>query len=154
MKLKLLRFHDSKDDTLGLLFINGLFAAFIIEDEGRAAKVAGETRIPAGTYKLGLRYHGKHYERFKHPIIEAIGVPGFTDILIHPGNTEKDTEGCLLPGNSATFNPVGNSRVGESVAAYNRIHTPIVAAIQNEGAEIEVVDEIAVGNPTAPVGLA
>ena len=54
MTLKLLRFHHSPKDTLGLLFINEDFAAFTLEDEFRAEKVRGETRIPEGTYEIEL----------------------------------------------------------------------------------------------------
>jgi hypothetical protein len=61
--------------------------------------------IPAGTYELKLRTFGEHHEKYslKFPDIHkgmlwVTDVPGFTDILIHIGNTEKDTKGCTLVG--------------------------------------------------------
>ena len=55
MKIELLRYSDSGDDTLGLMFIDGYFQCYSLEDEFRNIKVAGETRIPAGTYEIGFR---------------------------------------------------------------------------------------------------
>ena len=59
MKLKVLRFSSQADCTNGLLFedsdIGLLFMAYTLEDEHRVLKVKGETRIPAGTYKIQFR---------------------------------------------------------------------------------------------------
>ena len=55
MKLELKRFSSQSDTTLGLLFVDGEFECFTLEDEYREEKVKGETRIPAGTYKVEKR---------------------------------------------------------------------------------------------------
>ena len=55
MKLELKRFSGQSDTTLGLMFVDGEFECFTLEDEYRAEKVKGETRIPAGTYKVEKR---------------------------------------------------------------------------------------------------
>mgnify|MGYP001608463751 FL=1 len=55
MKLTLQRINAGKESTIGVLYINGAFAAFTIEDEYRTVKVKGETRIPSGIYKIILR---------------------------------------------------------------------------------------------------
>ena len=59
MKLKVLRFSSQEDSTSGLLFddseIGLRFLCYTLEDERRSLKVKGETRVPAGTYKLVLR---------------------------------------------------------------------------------------------------
>ena len=123
-----------------MLCINAKFEAFVIEDEYREVKVKGETRIPAGVYKLVLVDSPKFTPIYKHKMIMLLDVPGFSGILIHPGVKEKDTDGCLLPGNVARYNPMGESRLEESKAAYFRIYPTIAHAIETEGAEIEVID--------------
>ena len=55
MKLELKRFSAQSDTTLGLMFLDGEFECFTLEDEYRAEKIKGETRIPAGTYKVEKR---------------------------------------------------------------------------------------------------
>lgn len=137
MTLKLLRFHNSKDDTLGLLFINEQFACFTLEDEYRAKKVKKETRIPEGTYKIGLRYSPKFTPRYGHEMLHIQNVPDFEFILIHPGNKETDTDGCILVGDGVLFNPDGISSIGSSLAAYRRIYPAIAHAIKR-GEEVQI----------------
>jgi len=106
MKLEVIRFSSQSDSTLGLLFdvTDGRkFLCFTIEDEARETKVKGETRIPAGTYKLKLRkeggYHNRYVSKFgamHKGMIHVQDVPGFTYILWHTGNTDDHTDGCLL----------------------------------------------------------
>ncbi|MFZ4620973.1 MAG: DUF5675 family protein [Bacteroidota bacterium] len=140
MNLGLSRFYSSAVDTISALSINGKFAAFMLEDEKRAVKVHGETRIPAGKYKLALVDSPRFTPTYGHKMIMLMDVPGFTGVLMHPGNTEKDTEGCLLMGNVIRFNPNGPSRVEESKIAYDRIYPIIANAILTEGATIEIFD--------------
>ena len=62
MKLKVLRFSSEKDSTHGLLFeendLGNRFLCYTLEDEARALKVRGETRVPAGVYNIELRKEG------------------------------------------------------------------------------------------------
>ena len=52
--------------------------------------------IPTGSYRCVRRLYHKHgYWTF-----EVTGVPGRTSILIHSGNTEDDSMGCILLGES------------------------------------------------------
>lgn len=139
MKLQLLRFDSGLNDTLGLLFINGKFTGFTLEDEYREVKVMSETRIPAGTYQIKYTYSPK-YGKF---MLEVMNVPNFSGIRIHPGNTEKDTSGCLLVGNVCRFNPEGDSRIEESRLAYDRILRLITATLgKGEDVTIEIKDSI------------
>jgi hypothetical protein len=143
MKLEVIRFSSEPDSTNGLLFSvedgERNFLCYTLEDEQRDSKVYGETRIPEGTYKLGLRtvggYHGKYCIRFADihiGMLHVLDVPGFEYILIHCGNTDEDTAGCLLVGDSQENNQIKkNGFVGSSTRAYMRIYPKIAQAIKN-----------------------
>lgn len=150
MILRLIRFSPSSDDTLGLLFIDGLFHSFTIEDEFRSEKVQAETRIPEGAYEISLRTYGsfhnrysKRFSTFHKGMLELKNVPGFTDILIHPGNTEEDTEGCILVGDGIMTNRDKNGSLIGSVDAYKSLYNQIVDALSNnEAVTIRVMDSV------------
>ena len=76
--------------------------AHTLEDPAQEHKITGRTRIPQGNYKLQLRTHGKWAQRFQEMGFsgsnEILGVENFTDALIHWGNTDGDTSGCVLLG--------------------------------------------------------
>jgi hypothetical protein len=57
-------------------------------------KVKGESAIPYGIYRVRKTQSPK----YGRPMWELQNVPGFQGIRIHSGNTEADTEGCLLFG--------------------------------------------------------
>ena len=152
MKLEVLRISSQSDSTNGILFdtTNGRkFLAYTLEDEYRETKVKGETRIPAGTYKIKLRkeggFHGRYttkYGSMHKGMLHVQDVPGFDYILIHTGNTDEHTDGCLLVGNTQTEN-IGTKDgfIGASVDAYKRIYPPIASALENgEDVEITYVD--------------
>lgn len=46
-----------------------------------------------GIHRLGHYNGGEPFETF-----EVMGVPGHTGILFHPGNFNRDSDGCLLTG--------------------------------------------------------
>ena len=117
MKLEVLRFSSQSDCTHGLLFevtdIKKHFLCYTLEDEHRVLKVKGETRIPAGTYKIELRKEGGFHARYdkKYPgihrgMLHVVDVPGFEYILIHTGNTDEHTAGCLIVGDSQENNSI------------------------------------------------
>jgi len=142
MELEVLRFSSQKDSTNGLLFdVTGgerRFLCYTLEDEHREAKVAGETRIPAGTYRVTLRttggFHGRYLKKYGEMhkgMLWVRDVPGFEYILIHTGNTDEHTAGCLIVGDSQQTN-FGDSDgfVGSSGNAYKRIYPPIAEALE------------------------
>lgn len=139
MKLIVDRFSRTPDYTLGrLLFghepsataynghVDRMFICFTLEDTYRPEKIQGKTRIPAGEYEIKLRPEGKKYQKYlarfgewqKPGMLYVTGVPNFEWILIHPGNSANDTEGCLLVGNG--FDPSGV--LLQSADAYERIY--------------------------------
>ena len=155
MKLEVIRFSSEADSTSGLLFdvTNGRkFLAYTLEDEYRDsenAKVMAETRIPAGTYKVILRtigrIHNNYIKRFADihkGTLHVIDVPNFKYILIHCGNTDEHTAGCLLVGDTQTNNQVKKDGfIGSSTNAYKRVYPPIAEALEcGEEVTITYVD--------------
>tara|TARA_B100001094_G_scaffold297659_1_gene320935 strand:+ start:630 stop:1232 length:603 start_codon:yes stop_codon:yes gene_type:complete len=154
MKYEVLRISSGKDATSGLLFEvsqnKRTFLAYTLEDEQRDVKVWGETRIPAGTYKLKLREEGGFHNRylnkygntFHKGMIHVQDVPGFEYILWHTGNTDEHTAGCLILGNTQTNNRIAKDGfVGNSVDAYKFVYSRVAAAIEAElDVEVEYID--------------
>ena len=153
MKLEVLRFSSQKDSTNGLLFDvtkDRKFLAYTLEDEYRDTKIKAETRIPAGTYEITLRKVGgfdkrysKKYGNMHKGMLWVRDVPGFEYILIHTGNTDEHTAGCLLVGDTQYQNitKTKDGFIGSSVNAYKRIYPNIADAIeQGECVEISYVD--------------
>jgi hypothetical protein len=150
MKYEVLRISSGKDSTSGLLFEvdnnKRTFLAYTLEDEQRDVKVWGETRIPAGTYKLKLRTEGGFHNRylnkygntFHKGMIHVKDVPGFEYILWHTGNTDEHTAGCLILGNTQTNNRIAKDGfIGSSVDAYKFVYPRVAAAIES-GVDVEV----------------
>ena len=135
--LEVLRYSSGADSTLGILSENGPqgreFLAYTLEDEFREEKVSAETRIPEGTYNVKLRTEGGFHNRylskfgddFHKGMLHLQDVPGFEYILIHTGNTDENTAGCLLVADSSTQNITKNGFIGASVAAYKRLYSSL-----------------------------
>lgn len=130
MKLVLERDVKAPNFTLGKLHVNGIRQFYTIEDKVRQVrglkvsswKVPGQTAIPTGTYRIIINYSN----RFKRRLPQLLDVPGFEGIRIHSGNTDKDTEGCILVGTHRTSNGVANSRFACDV-----LQSEIERAIKN-----------------------
>ena len=148
IKLEVLRVSSESDSSSGLVFdiTNGKkFLCYSLEDEYRNDKVMHETRVPAGTYQIKLRKEGgfnarytKKYGDFHKGMLHVQDVPGFEYILIHTGNTDEHTSGCLIVGDSQENNQLlKNGFIGKSVQAYKRIYTPIAEALEN-GEEVTI----------------
>ena len=152
MELEVIRISSGSDSTNGILLeldrtannphgegfrCKRKFLAYTLEDEQRDEKVYGETRIPNGTYELGLRkvggYNEKYSKRFSDihiGMLHVLDVPGFEYILIHCGNTDEHTAGCLLVGDSQENNQITKDGfIGKSTQAYKRIYPRIAEAI-------------------------
>jgi len=158
MNLLLQRFSDNRDSTLGLLFKKVLdgtedrlhLMAYTLEDEYREQKVSKETRIPAGFYEViinqadtekTLAYRKKYAPWFKYHLMLK-NVPGFTGIYIHIGNTDADTEGCILLGDSADNNAVSAGNVTNSTVSFQRFYKEVYGILESgQKVHIEVRDE-------------
>ncbi len=145
MNLEVVRFSSESDSTNGLLFdiTDGKrkFLAYTLEDEYRKEKVMHETRIPAGKYEITLRtvggFHAKYTEKYGEMhkgMLWVRNVPGFEYILIHTGNTDEHTSGCLLLGDTQTNNQIKKDGfTGSSTQAYKRVYPPIADILDNGG---------------------
>ena len=153
MKLEVIRFNKGVDSTNGILFDitddKRKFLCYTLEDESRVEKVYGETCIPEGEYKINFRreggYHAKYSKRFSDihmGMLEVCNVPNFKYILLHCGNTDEDTAGCLLVGDTQENNNIKkNGFIGRSTAAYTRIYPDIADALRKrEDVTIEYRD--------------
>ena len=91
--------------TIGILYVDGVRFCNTLEDVVRTgAKVPGRTAIPAGTFRIRMdmvspKFKNKTWAKpYKGKVPRLMDVPQFDGVLIHPGNTAADTEGCILVG--------------------------------------------------------
>ena len=127
MKIRIERQVFDDQSTIGELFVDGAFECYVLEDKVRengspvaAWKVPRETAIPYGLYDVEITPS----KRFGRDMPLLLNVPGFDGVRIHPGNTDADTEGCLLVGRVQ-----GKDCIGESKAAFAALYPKIEAAI-------------------------
>ena len=146
MKLEVLRFNSGTTFTSGLLFdvTNNVrsFLSYTMEDQYNPTKIYGETRIPAGTYKLTLRAEGGFHNRYSRKysdkpnwhqgMIYVNNVPNYEYILWHVGNSPIDTKGCLLLSKTQK-----DAFGGASRAAYEEVY-PVVRDAILSGEEVTV----------------
>jgi Family of unknown function (DUF5675) len=154
MIVKVKRFNSEADYTSGMFFIDGKFECFSIEDEKRTVKKYGETRIPNGEYCIHLRkeggFHKRYSERygkvFHDGMLCVTNAPDwkiitpemeFQYILIHIGNDDDDTSGCLLTGSVAYSD---KNRVDRSTDAYKKLYKKIATHLR-EGGEVKLIVE-------------
>ena len=84
----------------------------------KEVKVAAVTAIPAGTYTVRMDIISPKYSLKPWYVQNCHGarmprlenVPGYLGILIHPGNTAKDTNGCILVGKNDVVGMVTDSK--------------------------------------------
>lgn len=125
MEMTLKRGRPVGNHTPGILTI-GKDQYYTLEDLVRDKKIPGETAIPAGRYEVIIN----RSTRFKKELPRLLNVPNFEGVLIHSGNTEKDTEGCILPGMDRNEKGVLRSR-----EAMNFIQ-PVIQAALNKGEKV------------------
>jgi hypothetical protein len=81
----------------------------------------GIPKLPAGTYRC-LRGVHRLPHRPDHPFetFEVMGVPGHTGILFHVGNFNRDSDGCILLGRTATMTMEGWPMLTQSQTTFDR----------------------------------
>jgi len=86
---RLVRLEQSDEGALGVLVIDGVIQCFTLEPD---VDDKLKPQIKQGSYHC-QRFHGtKWKDTFE------IVVPGHTAVLFHAGNTEADTQMCILLG--------------------------------------------------------
>jgi hypothetical protein len=130
MNLRLVREIFTEKSSIGSLYVNEVFECFTLEDRIRPVKVKGSTAIPYGHYELIISYS----ERFKKPLPLLLAVPNFDGVRIHPGNTDADTEGCILVGVEKLQDEIRQSKI-----AFDKLFKQLLAAAKIEKIFIEIV---------------
>lgn len=109
MELLLKRTAKKQEYTIGKLYLNGEYFCDTLEDTVRnlekELKVPGKTAIPPGQYRIAMIKS----PRFGRILPRLLNVPHFEGILIHKGNSAKDTSGCILVGENTKKGMVLNS---------------------------------------------
>lgn len=148
MDVKIIRDKLTAKSTTGTLSIDGTFECFTLEDAVRPVKIKGLTAIPYGTYELIISWSA----RFSRRLPLLLGVPNFDGIRIHAGNTDADTDGCILVGQTRDKDRIGRSKAAftalfeklESAAKKQKIFVSIEATDSNQG-----LLEVGIRSPTA-----
>lgn len=115
--------------TIGRMYIDGVYICDTLEDTDRGLsdnmkeseilnkKVYSKTAIPTGVYKVSLSTSSPKFKdnSFYRKVCggnlpRLLNVKGFDGILIHAGNTAKDSAGCILIGQNKIVGKVINSR--------------------------------------------
>ena len=128
MELNIKRIARRETYTIGRLYIDGKYFCDTLEDKDRglrqdmpvavirATKRKGITAIPTGRYRVTLAVQSPKfskraiYQFCNGYLPRLINVPGYDGVLIHIGNTARDTEGCLLVGRNTQVGKVLDSR--------------------------------------------
>tara|TARA_B100001287_G_scaffold275763_1_gene284329 strand:- start:1121 stop:1711 length:591 start_codon:yes stop_codon:yes gene_type:complete len=133
VKLTVVRTQFGTDATNGMLFIDGIFECYTLEDQYQAVKVMHETCIPEGTYDIKFRTVGGFHEKYKkrygndhYGMLHLQDVPNFTYILIHAGNTDEHTSGCLIVGETQQDLDLSDDGfIGHSGKAYLKLYNKV-----------------------------
>lgn len=130
MELVLERKWKKSDYTIGILLIDNKKFCEVIEDKDRGLKDSMTTEqiklikkpnitaIPTGTYDVTLDVFSSKFGNIPFykkvcngKLPRLLNVKGFEGILIHCGNTQLDTSGCLIVGENKVKGKVINSKI-------------------------------------------
>ena len=152
MKLLLDRIYKGPNYTIGKLSINGVYECDTLEDvdrgltsqmlldEIKSKKIYGNTAIPTGTYIVNMntvspkfkdRIWAKPYNGILPRLEKVLGYEG---VLIHVGNDQEATSGCILVGENKIKGQVINS-----TATFHELMTVLLKASKaNEVIELTI----------------
>jgi hypothetical protein len=140
MKLTLHRRFLGTKYTIGSLYVEDKYFCDTLEDVDRGLtrstplelirekKIPHETAVPTGEYKVIVNLSPAK----KRMLPRLSDVPGFSGILIHRGNTKRDTSGCILVGENSVKGKVINS------TKYEKRLVEILTQAQERGEEIRI----------------
>ena len=144
MRTKILRVAEGKQSTLSHLYIDDVFQCYLLEDKIRNIKLPKQTAIPTGNYTLRLNTWGgmnaeyrQKFPKLHKGMIEINGLPNFSFVYIHIGNTYRQTAGCPLCGFGFEF-VNGDYQVLRSKDAYQMIYPKLLAIAQGNEKSISI----------------
>lgn len=127
------RTKQGTHSTLSEIFVNDTFVCYGLENIPRPVKIRGETAIPAGQYLLGFNrgggMNGRYYDDYPQlhrGMLEIQGIPNFSYVYFHKGNSYKQTAGCILVGAQYGWKD-GDYRLLASHMAYKQLYTTVSA---------------------------
>lgn len=153
MEVKLKRIAKKEAYTIGKMYVDGEYVCDTLEDKDRGltsnmsvaqicgVKIKGETAIPTGRYLVDMktvspRFGGRaQYQFCKGRLPRLCNTPGYQGVLIHCGNTAKDTEGCILVGENKAVGQVLNS-----TTMFRKLY-PILKTADERGERIYITIE-------------
>ena len=152
VELTLRRIAAKRTYTIGHLYVNGTYFCDTLENTDRrldqsmplekvmAKKVYGKTAIPTGTYRVTMRRKSPKFSKIEYSAAFCGGykprllrVPGFEGVLIHRGNAEKATQGCLLVGDNTSKGGLSNSK-----SRWERLMTDYLLPAKEKGIPITI----------------
>ncbi|AUG27106.1 hypothetical protein BOI81_02175 [Campylobacter coli] len=153
MKIKIIRRYTGKTCVIGKFKVLDdeekiLFECFSLEEDKEGLESGKDLRIPEGNYNL-KRHSPSRFENTLRSITKKDDdtminvynddVPSSRAILIHWGNTNKDTQGCILLGHTKDNN---NESIGQSRQAckefYDLMYKQDLSKIK-----LEIVNDLA-----------
>lgn len=148
MKILVKRLFQTQKTTISSVLVDGDIQCFGLENTYNQPKIPGNTRIPCGTYRVGLRTvggeHRKYLKRFPNihkGMLHIKDVPGFEHILIHIGNFHEETDGCLLLGQNIAHREGEGYMVANSKVAYKEFYANVISAARDGILKIDIRDD-------------
>lgn len=151
MKISLKRIYTNNQYTIGHIYVDGTYVCDSIEDadrglkdsmtldEIRSKKIKDKTAIPQGNYKVTMNVISPRFSKKKYykdfcggRLPRITSVKGFDGVLIHIGNTDKDSSGCLIVGYNKEKGKVLNSK-----QAFEKLYRMLDSANRN-GEKIDI----------------
>lgn len=121
-----------------------LFECLSLEEEQEGTQSGQDLRIPAGLYKL-KRHSPSRFEKTLQEITEDKSqkmlcvyndeVPSTRCILVHWGNSHKDTKGCILLGLSR----IDSESIGQSRKACKEFYE-LMKNVDLKAVELEILN--------------
>lgn len=133
MNIYVRRKYFTDASTVGELYLEDDFFSYTLEDTVREGpKISGKTAIPKGKYEVVI----DQSTRFKKRMPHLLDVPNFEGVRIHAGNTDADTEGCLLIGQ---YDPKIPDFVSNSRALFGKFFVQLDDILKKEKVYIEIL---------------
>lgn len=150
LHLQAFRYAEGARTTVSRVSDGGEHICYFLEDQIRdvGEKVAGETCIPTGRYRIGItrnspmsmRYFARWPDSWYRglPTLEWAEdgpmLPEFTALRIHPGNKHQDSHGCPLTASEVVL-VEGDYQAVASVKAFERLCARIYEVVLDDGDE-------------------